>query len=159
MALLVTSHGSIQHPVLFCKVSWCFLVIFVNTVACLIPILTFLINSRLIDNVNSLKINVKLNNQFTAHFQNLLCKRPEVFMISWTFQKSNSFLKYTHNFDIAWLLIIAIICWLRLKLKRGRKYSVTRPRDKTVIYSESVICKLPLPPKPKTNKTLKDSRC
>ena len=57
----------------------------------------------------SYKVNVK---PFGLH---LLCKRPEVFMIPWTFQKSNSFLKcassYTTSYTTNWIVNFFKIIW------------------------------------------------
>ena len=57
-----------------------FFIIFIYTVACMIPIPVMqfinLLLSPVIDNVNILNINVKLKHQFTAHFKKFLHKLP-----------------------------------------------------------------------------------
>ena len=56
----------------------------------------------------------------------LLCKRPEAFMIQWTFQKSNSFLKYTYSAGQWWTfnqslgqLFVSVVRTLVLYWSRG----------------------------------------
>ena len=75
------SLGSIQHPVLFCKVQLMhFGYVFINTVACMIltPVMQFtnffFFFFSVIDNVNILIINVKLKHRFTDHFKKILHK-------------------------------------------------------------------------------------
>ena len=66
-----------------------FFFIYMYTEACMIPIpVKQFINffkSTVIDNVNILKINVKLKHQFTEHFEKILHKLPFI---------------YTHNLDV-----------------------------------------------------------
>ena len=60
----------------------------------------------------SYKVNVK---PFRFH---LLCKRPKVFMIPWTFQKMNSFHRYT------FILILEPKHWLCRQFLRGKIFDL-----------------------------------
>ena len=78
LTLLVTSHGSIQHPVIFCKVnSYSFYLPYsvYGTYTCYMKFINFFLINR-IYNVNILKINIKLKHQFTAYFESNLNKSP-----------------------------------------------------------------------------------
>ena len=72
----------------------------------------------------SYKVNVK---PFGLH---LLCTRPEVFMIPWTFQKLNSFLKYYIEHDVQrgnlsfWLFQTLRYVWFNSKYLENQPSSV-----------------------------------
>ena len=107
--LLLMSRGSIQHPVLFCKVQLMhFCYFFINTVACMIPTavmqFTNLFLSSVIDNVNILIINVSLQ---------LILRK---FSISYI---------YVHSQFWHWLLTLAIMWRLWFYEKRVRNVFVT----------------------------------
>ena len=110
---LVTSHECIQHPVIFCKVQLMILGYFylhcsvydTNTSSAVY----YFFESTVIDNVNSLIINVILKHQFTMYFEKILHKLPLC----------------THTQLWHWLLTLAIIWRLRSNENHVRKYFVT----------------------------------
>ena len=80
VTLLVTSHGKSAPSATLQSLADALWLSFVYTVACMIPIpvmqfINFFL-SKVTDNVNILKINVKLKHQFTAHFEKILHKLP-----------------------------------------------------------------------------------